>query len=905
MATAPEGPAFGSREPPPPSWDGSEPGLELPVFERNMRLWEYESELDPKKRGARLLRNLSGSARAVADNLDFEKIACEDGVKNILQELKSHFAPHLEVSLPRAFERAVYGKPRSHKETMQEYLIRCERSFHLLEKEACKLPDVAAGYVVYRQASLTEAQEIQFTTWSGGKFDIKTVTSCLRKLEKVIPEHKLKSSTAFVHEHGEDDGVEGDNDVYLEDASDDEQYVYLEELDEGQIYDESDVQVALATYQEIRKAINSQVKSRQFYGGKKGDGRGSGHQKGYFKGKRKIKIEELKLRTRCGRCGLVGHWAKECTNPPDARGRQNLAASSKSSSPPSTSSAGRTQSGTASQQSWYVSSGAMCHSDELGNMFYFLRCGGKHQSLDPQENEGTAVQQVEDVIWGHQELKGCSDLAFCNGATSATSILPQQSSWPNFFFTGLTTSPLVAVVDTAAQDGLIGAAALQRLKEQLTERGLQVVWTTKQARAQGVGGQAKVLGIVAIPLGIGGSSGVLETTVVEGEVPLLLPIKMLRQLKAVIDLNAEHVHLAVLQKTIPLCFLPSGHVAIDVFDFGEHGFQFPNGLQTQEFNESDFRIPMDQEAMDVSAPEEARVVNPKRAVKHWRILLDKVKQVQDLIGQEELVHSWLPAAPISVSASPVSSEQLAEHIKSATPLEPLKSKVAARIAAAECKHPKESLTLGANQHGAWVTCMECLSRWRAPSEWRQQKKPASTAAAAKSKAASSKKSTASSAEERFDATKMESEMVEELNRQKHALEVKYMTEKELDMNRLRKELMDEMLKQSHTQTVAMSQLTSEVRQQSRYLKVKELMMSEYASMALGQNYTETKGYHDGEMQAYAERILELREEQQQMTEVQQEMADFQRSSSQSRGVRKDAQKTKAATPTMPRRHGFD
>jgi hypothetical protein len=34
-----------------------------------------------------------------------------------------------------------------------------------------------------------------------------------------------------------------------------------------------------------------------------GEGRGSGHQKGYFKGKRKIKIEELKLRTRCGRCG--------------------------------------------------------------------------------------------------------------------------------------------------------------------------------------------------------------------------------------------------------------------------------------------------------------------------------------------------------------------------------------------------------------------------------------------------------------------------------------------------------------------------------------------------------------------------------------------------------------------------
>lgn len=41
---------------------------------------------------------------------------------------------------------------------------------------------------------MTEAQEIQFTTWRGGKFDIKTDTTCLKKLEKLIPEHKLKSS---------------------------------------------------------------------------------------------------------------------------------------------------------------------------------------------------------------------------------------------------------------------------------------------------------------------------------------------------------------------------------------------------------------------------------------------------------------------------------------------------------------------------------------------------------------------------------------------------------------------------------------------------------------------------------------------------------------------------------------
>lgn len=157
---------------------------------------------------------------------------------------------------------------------------------------------------------------------------------------------------------------------------------------------------------------------------------------------------------------------------------------------------------------------------------------------------------------------------------------------------------------------------------------------------------------------------------------------MLRQLKAVIDLNAEHVCLAVLQQTIPLCFLPSGHVAIDVSDFGEHGFEFLHGLQTPEFSESEFRIPVgcgssfnrfcdvvaqqrpsqfDQWPEEMvprkpwtSAHRKQRVVNTKKAPRNWQALPDKVKQVQDLVVQEELVHP----SPRVLLLSPPSTEQL-------------------------------------------------------------------------------------------------------------------------------------------------------------------------------------------------------------------------------------------------------
>ena len=151
----------GGKEPLPPTWDGVDPTVTFPVFEKNVRLWEFESELDEKKRGVRLLRSLTGVARAAADSLEFEDVATQKGVSNIMSCLREHFAPHLEVSLPRAFEKAIYGQPRHHRENLQEYLIRMERAFYLLSKEGVTLPDTAIGYVLFRQASLTEGQELR------------------------------------------------------------------------------------------------------------------------------------------------------------------------------------------------------------------------------------------------------------------------------------------------------------------------------------------------------------------------------------------------------------------------------------------------------------------------------------------------------------------------------------------------------------------------------------------------------------------------------------------------------------------------------------------------------------------------------------------------------------------------
>lgn len=91
------------------------------------------------------MRALSGAARLACDEMAFEEIADESGVRNIMNRLQEHFLPHLEVSLPRAFEAAVYGPPRPSKEGFNEYLAKMDKAFIRLKKEGVELSDEAQG----------------------------------------------------------------------------------------------------------------------------------------------------------------------------------------------------------------------------------------------------------------------------------------------------------------------------------------------------------------------------------------------------------------------------------------------------------------------------------------------------------------------------------------------------------------------------------------------------------------------------------------------------------------------------------------------------------------------------------------------------------------------------------------
>lgn len=76
-------------------------------FERDVALWQWESDIPKNKHAVKILRSLSGTARAAADEVPLDKIKSEEGVTAILDKLREHYQPHLESTMPRAFERAI------------------------------------------------------------------------------------------------------------------------------------------------------------------------------------------------------------------------------------------------------------------------------------------------------------------------------------------------------------------------------------------------------------------------------------------------------------------------------------------------------------------------------------------------------------------------------------------------------------------------------------------------------------------------------------------------------------------------------------------------------------------------------------------------------------------------------
>eukprot|EP00971_Amphidinium_carterae_P201843 4005110-Amphidinium_carterae.1 len=276
-----------------------------------------------------------------------------------------------------------------------------------------------------------------------------------------------------------------------------------------------------------------------------GDSKGA--QKGGAKGKNRLQM--LIARTRCNTCGQVGHWSKTC--PMLQKG-----ASAQSAGP------------SRSYASFFVyADGAEPDVSGKGATRSFVVASSSPSSLPLTSSVTVPLETSSLTVPSSVTVPlETSSLSVPLGNSSLTLSTP---SLVLSSFIGLTCQAGTGLIDTGAQTAVMGKPAFDSLEAALRARGLKGLEIKGEdvQGARGIGGQATILSIQQVPIGLSKVPGVMLVQVLDQDVPLLLPIGMLRKLGMVLDLQRMRCRLSKLNKDAKLIVEPSGRISVNVLDF--------------------------------------------------------------------------------------------------------------------------------------------------------------------------------------------------------------------------------------------------------------------------------------------------------------------------------------------------
>ena len=470
--------------------------------------------------------------------------------------------------------------------SLTTFLTNKKAAFAELRKQGLDLLATPAGrhllgHLILRQGSFSQDQRQRLKVVTNGSIDFREIEMAIQKVfgdrldelsqDHGAPHRRWRSATYWGdNEDGEIEDEDWDYDVFESELMDPfEDLICMNENEEAQmvfqdelpvIMDEADALEAVSNqieeiYYEAHNRMQS--KGKGFKGkGKKGKSKsptrtygqgapsfGSGKGGGYLEHRRllqasrngrgydrpwtrtgsRMSLNDLKAKTRCHTCKQVGHWSKECPH------------RAKTTSPTSRSSS---------------STGAMSTGMSTG---FFIQPPAK--------------------------LAGAF-LTTTNELETKSEYIAAEFTGLSFVFLAVHEDQGTALVDTAAQHGLVGRETLEQHDTLLQERfGLRVQWSHEAGGSvRGVCGKEESTSIAYVPIGLGGKSGVLRVQVVPGTIPFLIPAYFLSNVGAVIDMEHAVIWYTKLATSQNMRRLSSGHVSVSIIDFGKSGSNVPSNF---------------------------------------------------------------------------------------------------------------------------------------------------------------------------------------------------------------------------------------------------------------------------------------------------------------------------------------
>eukprot|EP00435_Cladocopium_sp_Y103_P030418 s52_g7.t1 len=232
----------------------------------------------------------------------------------------------------------------------------------------------------------------------------------------------------------------------------------------------------------------------------------------------RVEIEELKRKTKCHRCGKLGHWSRECRSKTDIRSGKP----SNSASPSTTTGAGLVQSA--------------------------------HEFVAFVGTQKTLVQRALEMFRSDK-------------VEAPTSTTVQQEVL-------LVSSPGHGVIDSGCGRTIIGAETLEMFRTMWQQKGISIPELQNEVNHFKYGnGNCETTDKVAhIPVHLAGRRGMISAAVIKGRAPLLISRAALQTLKATVDFGKRIIHLFEDQRAMPLECNAAGQLVIPLLLSADESF---------------------------------------------------------------------------------------------------------------------------------------------------------------------------------------------------------------------------------------------------------------------------------------------------------------------------------------------
>ena len=469
----------------------------------------------------KLLHALDGPAKRIADSVPSEEVLTDKGYSAILSALMLRYKPYLEVAGPASIDAFFYTGERARGDSFATFIAAKE-----LQRQECelqtgeKISDRIAGRVLLRQAMLTDQQREYMALSQHSMPTFDQAINLLRPLDKmdVLTKHAGLGTTTKNYATFETEGDEENVDEEDENYEDEDEEDSSDAPEEGFVYfedkeyDEVEA-IYVQAYNDVRRDLKTRKKERGFvkHSKKPPKGRGRGrNKKGRGKGRQDRPRDHYMKGTEAELASRTRCW--KC--------------------------------------------------QELG-----------HISRDcPNRSQPSSSPKKTTFIVHKPQAQHA--LSYPVSFPRPPAELPQ----PNLrsirgIFVGLRCRAFEGLVDTAAEDAVMGSHALRSLREELATVGLQPLRVTGQQSipCAGIGGDAIIEQVVDVPTCIAGLLGIIRFSVVTDSAtlcaPPLVPVSYLEAVGATIDLGSNTYSTQEGYSTT-LCRLPSGHRAINILAFG-------------------------------------------------------------------------------------------------------------------------------------------------------------------------------------------------------------------------------------------------------------------------------------------------------------------------------------------------